>query len=74
MIVLNLPCLQQPLEKKSGHTLWPLSITGRKGQSLELEPDSYLAFTTGQVLLHGAYSWLLTHWLKDVAVLGSQGV
>src|SRR5580700_10778233 len=62
------------VRKKSGHSVWPLSIMARKVQSLELEPDSYLALTTGQVLLNGAYSWLLTHRLKDVAVLGSQGV
>ena len=54
--------------------MWPLSMMGIKVQSLELEPDSYLAFTTGQVLLNGTYSWLLTHWLKYVAVLGSEGV
>jgi hypothetical protein len=47
---------------------------GMQVQSLELEPDSYLAFTTGQVLLNGTYSWLLTYWLKDVAVLGTEWV
>src|SRR5580704_420493 len=49
-------------------------MIGRKVQSLELEPDSYLAFTAGQVLLNRAYSRLLTHWLKDVAVLGTERV
>src|SRR5260370_38813843 len=45
-----------------------------KVQSLELEADSYLAFTAGQVLLNGAYSRLLTHCLKDVTVLGTERV
>lgn len=54
--------------------MWPLSTMRMKVQSLELEPDSYLAFTAGQVLLNGADSRLLTHWLKDITVLGTYRV
>jgi hypothetical protein len=41
--------------------VWPLSIVATDGQYLELEPDPDLAFTTGQVLLNGANTRLLTY-------------
>jgi hypothetical protein len=52
--------------------VWPLSIMARKVQSLELETDSYLAFTTGQELQNLTNPRCAALRLVDVARLGTE--